>query len=72
MLCPFLTTDKEKVECFKECTFYEYEMNEGMCPFKNIVKRSNYKVFYDESYTDDEEIDKSNYIHEIYSKVQGY
>lgn len=34
--CPFLTTFEEKVECFQNCSFYDYEGEYGNCPFKKV------------------------------------
>ncbi|MFU0825236.1 hypothetical protein [Clostridium sp.] len=34
--CPFLSTYESKVNCFKECAFYNYEDTNGVCPFKRI------------------------------------
>ncbi|AWZ48096.1 hypothetical protein [Hathewaya limosa] len=33
--CPFLSTSKEEVGCFKECCFYEGSKGEK-CPFKQL------------------------------------
>jgi len=34
--CPFLSCTEEKVPCFKECAFYEYETSDLGCPFRKI------------------------------------
>lgn len=41
--CPFLSTAEEKVECFTECVFFEYEVAEG-CPFKKIKGNKNLSI----------------------------
>jgi|GEM_PF-945858 len=35
--CSFLSTTDNDVECFCECAFYNWEDNEGACPFKNLT-----------------------------------
>lgn len=35
-LCPFLSNEDSKVQCFKECEFYNYQDNGGKCPFKDL------------------------------------
>ncbi|WP_138206112.1 hypothetical protein [Haloimpatiens lingqiaonensis] len=67
MLCPFLTTDKEKVECFSECAFFEYELKGSKCPFKNSIKSEKYKKFCDKDFEEDEFQEQEKYIKEIYS-----
>lgn len=34
--CPFLSSIEEKVSCFTECAFYEYEGAGDGCPFKKV------------------------------------
>lgn len=43
--CPFLSSSQEKVTCFAECAFYNYEGVENACPFKDVKgqKRFNFK-----------------------------
>lgn len=35
--CPFLSTVNEKVNCYKECPLYTYELNDEGCPFKKAA-----------------------------------
>lgn len=35
--CSFLSTANNDIECFCECAFYNWEANEGTCPFKNLT-----------------------------------
>lgn len=35
-LCTFLSTADNKIDCFGECAFYNWEENGGICPFKNL------------------------------------
>lgn len=32
--CSFLSTSHNKVSCFNECPFYNYDDNNGACPFE--------------------------------------
>lgn len=68
MLCPFLSTNGEKVECFKECAFLKYEAEGEQCPFRNLVNSKKCKVFYDDSYIEDELEEHKRYLQEIYSE----
>ncbi len=56
-LCSFLSTTREKVECFKTCAFYKYEDNNGECPFNDLVnfKKDNTKNDYDDYYLEEED-----------------
>jgi hypothetical protein len=47
--CPFLSTAEDKVDCFNECSFFEYEGSGEGCPFKKIkgVKNLSIKDFID-------------------------
>ena len=36
MQCPFLSTMKENVECFKECDLHKRQGSEGECPFVEL------------------------------------
>lgn len=42
--CPFLSTFENEVECFKECSLYEWKENGGLCPFKNLTEFRLHKV----------------------------
>lgn len=44
--CPFLSTQKKKVNCFDECPFHEYEESDGICPFKAIETHKTFKIGY--------------------------
>lgn len=51
--CSFLTTSIEVVECFEECPFYNWEENEGVCPFQkvksfDVESYNNYDLVKDE------------------------
>ena len=39
--CPFWSTAKIKVECYKECPMNEYELEDGQCPFKECLDTQN-------------------------------
>ena len=55
--CSFLSTRREKVECFKTCAFYNYEETNGECPFNNLTgyRKDNVKNLYDNYYIDEED-----------------
>lgn len=36
--CSFLSSAVEIIDCFKECPFYEWEENDGKCPFEEELK----------------------------------
>lgn len=63
--CSFLSTSEKEIECFKECAFYNWEENEGSCPFKNLTGNAmgkfkdlfGYELF-NEDEMDMEEIDE--------------
>ncbi|CAG7840224.1 hypothetical protein CLOHAE12215_01648 [Clostridium haemolyticum] len=44
--CPFLSTYKNRVNCFKECPFHEYEDSNGECPFMSIDMQESIKRDY--------------------------
>ncbi|KGM95597.1 hypothetical protein Z968_08730 [Clostridium novyi A str. 4552] len=44
--CPFLSTQKKKVNCFNDCPFHEYEESDGKCPFRAIETQKMFKVGY--------------------------
>ena len=46
--CPFLSTQNDEVECFKECVFYNCTDFDGVCPFKEISKTKEYR--YNKAY----------------------
>jgi hypothetical protein len=35
--CSFLSSTENKVECFNDCVFYNWEENGGVCPFRNLT-----------------------------------
>jgi hypothetical protein len=43
-LCSFLSTSENKIDCFGECAFYNWEDNGGACPFKNLTGNRFSKV----------------------------
>lgn len=43
-VCSFLSTAQNKIDCFNECAFYNWEENDGVCPFKNITGNRFNKV----------------------------
>lgn len=55
--CSFLTTKREKVECFKGCAFYNYEETNGECPFKDLTRynKENVKNLYDNFYIEEDD-----------------
>lgn len=60
--CPFLSSVEEKIPCFKECAFYEYETISEGCPFRKVKghKSLNIKEFLNfdiESKNDDDYFD---------------
>lgn len=45
--CEFLSLGGEYNECFTDCPFYEWEENDGICPFEE----EDLKIFqFDEMY----------------------
>ena len=49
--CTFLSTEEEKVVCFKECPFYKDDEIEASCPFKSLsllkkVSKKDYQLDY--------------------------
>lgn len=56
LLCPFLSTTEEEIECFNECDLHKWSDNGGKCPFVEmkdfkplIMKRdTDYDTFNDE------------------------
>ncbi|MDP4088764.1 MAG: hypothetical protein Q8930_05775 [Bacillota bacterium] len=69
--CPFLSTVEEKITCFKECAFFQYEgcSNGEGCPFKKIKsgKPINIKDIIGIDFNYDDEEDKE-FIDRIYVK----
>ncbi|MCY6957667.1 hypothetical protein [Clostridium brassicae] len=63
--CPFLSTDDNKVNCFKECLLHEYENDNGECPFKAILESMEYDGVFFNKYKEFEE-DSCNVLEEIY------
>ena len=55
--CPFLSSIEEKVTCFTECAFYEYEGSGDGCPFKKAKgqKRFSFKEILRLDYDKSEE-----------------
>lgn len=41
VLCPFLSTADEHVECFSDCTFNSTSKSFNECPFKSLEKDSS-------------------------------
>ena len=60
--CSFLSSQKNTVSCFKDCPFYNYEDNDGECPFKAI---NNYRSFEKEFFYYKESI---NLLDELYEE----
>lgn len=68
--CPFLSTHRSKVSCFKECAFYDYGDIKEECPFKyidtqkNMVKALHYNELFknEELNILDELFQEKNYI----------
>lgn len=67
--CPFLSTQEEKITCFKECALFEYEGNGDGCPFKKAkaVKTINIKEIVSLDLSYDNEEDKE-FLERIYVK----
>lgn len=43
--CPFWSTTKEKIECFKDCVFYmEEERTQEVCPFKLYENKHSFRI----------------------------
>lgn len=64
-LCPFLTTKRDKVFCFKECCFFK---EDGDCIFMQLETKKDYDEEDDILYVDSEEENKfgdflEEYIH---------
>lgn len=45
--CPFLSTYKNKVNCFNQCPFHEYEDSNGVCPFQSINDEKDLRKDYE-------------------------
>ncbi|MDP4143062.1 MAG: hypothetical protein Q8936_01080 [Bacillota bacterium] len=56
--CPFLTTSAEKIDCFKECAFYNCSYTGGDCPFRNLtgMYAGKVKKMYDFYFCDSDEV----------------
>lgn len=70
--CSFLSTTDNDVECFCDCAFYNYEDNEGACPFKNLTGNRLGKIkdllkfdFFSEENTSEDDSDFDD-IHHFY------
>ncbi len=77
MLCPFLSTSENDVECFSECAFYNWEDIEGSCPFKNLAGNKSEKIkdmfklgFYSDESSGEEKSDYDEEIGEYYVDKQ--
>jgi hypothetical protein len=42
--CPFLSTVEDKVDCFNECSFFEYEGSGEGCPFKKVKGNKTFSI----------------------------
>jgi hypothetical protein len=42
--CYFLSNGENEVECFNDCVFYNWEENNGICPFKTLTKNKASKL----------------------------
>lgn len=56
--CPFLSTLEEKVQCFNECPFYEFECNGEGCPFKKAKGNKAFSIKEILSFDADDEIEE--------------
>lgn len=45
MNCSFLSTEVDKVECFKECPFFPNTREEGKCPFSILEKSTRSSTY---------------------------
>lgn len=77
--CPFLSTAEDKVACFSECSFYEYEGSGEGCPFKKVKGGKNLSIKdlinIDLDHEDNEVLEvmedfegDEGYIHKIFAK----
>ena len=58
MICPFLTSQDEEVECFKECAFFNEGIKGEECPFAKVdFKQINME--YEQN--DDDHINEKEY-----------
>jgi hypothetical protein len=39
-----LSSAEEKISCFVECAFYEYESNNEGCPFKKVKGNKGFNI----------------------------
>lgn len=66
--CPFLSNIEEKILCFKECAFYEFEASSEGCPFRKVkgYKALNLKdiLSFDLEKSEEESYTESLYIKE--------
>ncbi|OPJ61167.1 hypothetical protein [Clostridium oryzae] len=67
--CPFLSTEDEKINCFNECGFHEYEKDGGCCPFRKAKNSKDINVkeiiTFDLDYSREED---KKFIERIYVK----
>ncbi len=45
MVCSFLSTETDKIECFKECPFFLNLNEEFNCPFMALERKTYKKTF---------------------------
>lgn len=73
MQCPFLSTNLEKVECYKECALYECQENGGVCPFSSMkeikIKISGDILKKDYFSNSDEYEDEISFLEGYYGKT---
>lgn len=48
--CPFLSTKKESIQCFKTCAFYDKSEE---CPFKIYLDKEDFKGSFSRILNDD-------------------
>ena len=65
--CNFLSSAVEIVDCFKECPFYEWEENDGKCPFEEDLKIKKFEIKKFEIDNMDDDFNVSYDLGKIYS-----
>lgn len=71
--CSFLSTADNDIECFGECAFYNWDDNEGACPFKGLTGNRLGKIkdllkfdFFEDEDDENEDITVIDEIDEYY------
>ncbi len=56
MICSFLSSENEKIECFKECPFFLNINEENKCPFISLEKKKYIYKQHDKGAGDSSEV----------------